>query len=177
MDNHQLTRLLNDAEGVLSPDQARDIEVVYQRLKKIARGQRFKIRGTGVNTTMLVNEAWIKSQNESRTFNDQQHFFAYCALAMRHILINEARRNRLVTYCGDSGDYEQAVFKESDYLLDLETHLKQLRAYDERLEQVFVYKFFGDMEFSDIGEVLGTSERTVFRDWKKARAMLAAAMQ
>lgn len=177
MDSANLTQLLNNKQSALTNEQQHDIEAVYQRLKEIARTQRFKIKGTGINTTALVNEAWLKSQNQSKTFNDRNHFFAYSALAMRHILLNEAKKNQLITYVDDSGFAEQPVFKESSYLLDLEKQLIKLKAFDESLEQVFTYKFFGDMEFSDIAEVMQVSERTVFRNWKKARAMLAVALQ
>lgn len=177
MDSANLTQLLNSDQSHLSGQQQLDIEAVYQRLKEIARTQRFKIKGTGINTTALVNEAWLKSQKQAKTFNDRNHFFAYSALAMRHILLNEAKKNRLITYVDDSEPLEQPVFKESTYLLDLEMQLQKLKAFDESLEQVFTYKFFGDMDFADIAAVMEVSERTVYRNWKKARAMLAVAMQ
>jgi RNA polymerase sigma factor (TIGR02999 family) len=177
MDSAHITQLLNKNQDELTGQQQQDIEAVYQRLKEIARTQRFKVKGTGFNTTALVNEAWLKSQKNDKTFNDRNHFFAYSSLAMRHILLNEAKKNRLITYVDDQDFAEQPVFQESSYLIDLEMQLLKLRAFDVNLEQVFTYKFFGDMEFADIADVMGVSERTVFRNWKKARAMLAAAMQ
>ncbi|GAA4821737.1 siderophore-interacting protein [Marinicella pacifica] len=177
MDQANLTQLLNKDQRDLSAQQQVDIEAVYDHLKKIARSQRFKIKGTGINTTALVNEAWLKNQKTAKTFNDRNHFFAYSALAMRHILLNEARRNQVLTYVDDQSDVENPVLKESTYLLDLEKQLVKLKAFDSHLEQVFTYKFFGDMEFKDIAEVMDISERTVFRYWKKARAMLAVALQ
>ncbi len=177
MDADDLTLLLNNDQTQLTDQQQQDIEAVYQRLKEIARTQRFKVKGTGLNTTALVNEAWLKSQKNDKTFNDRNHFFAYSSLAMRHILLNEAKKNRLITYVEDQDYAEQPVFQESTYLLDLEKQLIRLKAFDVNLEQVFTYKFFGEMEFIDIADVMGVSERTVFRNWKKARAMLAAAMQ
>src|SRR5690554_1392976 len=101
MDQADLTQLLNKDQSDLSAQQQVDIEAVYDHLKKIARNQRFKIKGTGINTTALVNEAWLKNQKTAKTFNDRNHFFAYSALAMRHILLNEARRNQVVTYVED----------------------------------------------------------------------------
>ncbi len=177
MDTDNLTQLLNNDQSSLNHDQQKDIEAVYQRLKEIARIQRFKIKGTGINTTALVNEAWLKSQKQTKTFNDRNHFFAYSALAMRHILLNEAKKNQLITYVDETDYVNQPVFKESNYLIDLEKQLVRLKAFDANLEQVFTFKFFGDMEFADIAEVMGVSERTVFRNWKKARAMLAVALK
>jgi RNA polymerase sigma factor (TIGR02999 family) len=177
MDSKHLTQLLNKDQSGLTGQQQHDIEAVYQRLKEIARTQRFKVKGTGINTTALVNEAWLKSQNQNKTFNDRNHFFAYSALAMRHILLNEAKKNKLITYVDAQSYTEQPVFKDSTYLLDLEKQLIKLKAFDQNIEQVFTYKYFGDMDFADIAEVMDVSERTVFRNWKKARAMLAVAMQ
>lgn len=177
MDQKDLTQLLNNDQSNLSSQQQIDIEAVYEHLKKIARSQRFKIKGTGINTTALVNEAWLKNQKTAKTFNDRNHFFAYSALAMRHILLNEARRNQVVTFVDSQSDIENPVLAESTYLLDLEKQLIKLKTFDASLEQVFTYKFFGDMDFKDIAEVMDVSERTVFRNWKKARAMLAVALK
>jgi len=149
---------------------------IYDRLKRIARSQRFKIRNSGLNTTALVNEAWLKSKKDAKVFNSRNHFFAYCALAMRHILINTAKRKRLVTFVEDPAELDRPAQDQADYLIDLERQLVSLGRFNARLEQVFVYKYFGDMDFADIAEVLSVSERTVFRDWQKARAMLATAL-
>jgi RNA polymerase sigma factor (TIGR02999 family) len=177
MDNAHLTQLLNNDQSALNDQQQQDIAEVYQRLKEIAKIQRIKVKGSSLNTTALVNEAWLKSQHQNKTFNDRNHFFAYSALAMRHILLNEAKKNRLLTFVDQPDELSQQVIKESDYLIDLEHALVRLKAFNADLEQVFTYKFFGDMEFSDIATVMEVSERTVFRNWKKARAMLAVAMQ
>lgn len=177
MDNAHLTQLLNNDQSALNDQQQQDIAEVYQRLKEIAKIQRIKVKGSSLNTTALVNEAWLKSQKQAKTFNDRNHFFAYSSLAMRHILLNEAKKNQLITYVDEQTHLEQPVYKESAYLLDLEKQLVRLKKFDASLEQVFTYKFFGDMDFADIAEVMQVSERTVFRNWKKARAMLAVAMQ
>lgn len=173
----EVTRLINQQRIDATESQFHDMDMIYQHLKQIARGQRLKVKNAGFNTTALVNEAWIKSNNSQKTFNDRNHFFAYCALAMRHILLNEAKKNRAITYLEDTSTIENSAIAESDYLIELDRHLQKLRTFNERLEKVFTYKFFGDMEFSEIAEVLELSERTVFRDWQKAKTMLAAAMQ
>ncbi|KAA3645725.1 MAG: hypothetical protein DWP95_03960 [Proteobacteria bacterium] len=177
MDQANLTQLLNHDQSELTPQQQLDIQTVYQHLKKIARSQRFKVKGTGINTTALVNEAWLKNQKTAKTFNDRNHFFAYSALAMRHILLNEAKRNHVITYVDDQSEVGNPVLSDSIQLLDLEKQLIKLKAFDASLEQVFTYKFFGDMDFNDIADLMGISERTVFRNWKKARAMLAVALK
>ena len=172
-----VTKLIN-REGIeATHDQYQDMDLIYQHLKKIAHGQRLKVQDAGLNTTALVNEAWLKSQKNKNTFNDRNHFFFYFSLAMRHILLNEAKKNRAMTYLDDTIVPELEVINESDYLIELDRCLTKLKSYNERLEKVFTYKFFGDMDFIDIADVMNLSERTVFRDWQKARTMLAAAMQ
>jgi len=178
MDDKAITQLLNVDQAALSPDQQHDIEKVYQQLKKIARVQRFKIQSHGLNTTALVNEAWVKTHSGQKTFSNRDHFFAYCALAMRHILLDQARRNKLITFVDDEQALDgHPVYKQSDYLLDLEQQLERLGKFSPRLEKVFTYRFFGDMPFESIAAVLSISDRTVLREWKKAKTMLAAAMK
>ncbi len=79
MQADDITRLLNQAPEALSREQREEMERVYQRLKQVARIQRVKIRNGALNTTALVNEAWIKSQQGGREFADRDHFYAYCA--------------------------------------------------------------------------------------------------
>ena len=178
MNSSGLTQLLNTDQRKLTALQQREMEQVYQHLKRIAKSQKFKIKNSGINTTALVNEAWLNTKGGKKLFNDRNHFFAYCSIAMRHILIQKARANKLVIFVDDDKLlHNQAVFKQSDYLLELERQLKKLKEFSPRLEQIFTYKFYGDMDFDSIAKVMDMSERTIFRDWKKARAMLSVAMQ
>ena len=177
METSNLTQLINSNKTELSHQQTQDIDEIYHHLKKIAKSQKFKIKNSGLNTTSIVNEAWLKSFNKNKTFNDRNHFFAYCAIAMRHILIEQARKNKLLTSIEGNSSYEnQPINKQSDYLLELDRQLIRLKAFSERLEQVFTYRFFSEMEFDAIAEIMNVSERTIIRDWKKARTMLAVAM-
>jgi RNA polymerase sigma factor (TIGR02999 family) len=171
-----LTQLLNANSSDLSSRQQADMDRVYIKLKQIAKSQRFKIKNNGIDTTELVNEAWLASKGKNKTFNDRNHFFAYCSIAMRHILIQQARKNRLLTFIDNENLQQHVVYKQSDYLLELERQLQKLKVFSPRLEQIFTYKYYGDMDFDAIAELLDISERTVFRDWKKARAMLSIAL-
>lgn len=178
MDSNTLTQLINSNKKELNPQQQKDIDEIYIHLKKIAKSQKFKIKNSGLNTTSIVNEAWLNSFKNNNTFNDRNHFYAYCAVTMRHILIEQARKNKLLTSIEDKSSLErQPIIKQSDYLLDLERQLKKLKAFSERLEQVFTYRFFSEMDFESIATIMNVSERTIIRDWKKARTMLAVAMK
>jgi RNA polymerase sigma factor (TIGR02999 family) len=178
MESDNLTQLINSNKEELSFQQQQDIDKIYHHLKKIAKSQKFKIQNSGLNTTSIVNEAWLKSFNKNKSFNDRNHFFAYCAIAMRHILIEQARKNKLLTSIEDKSTVEnQPINKQSDYLLELDRQLIRLKSFSERLEQVFTYRFFSEMEFDAIATIMDVSERTIIRDWKKARTMLAVAMK
>ncbi len=177
MDALDVTQLLNDGQGARHIAQQDAFQEIYQHLKQIAHGQRLKVSDQGYNTTALVNEAWLKTRGSAREFTDRNHFFAYSALAMRHILVDQARRNQLVTFINDETLLDrQPVFQQSEYLIELDRHLKLLKSYSPRLEAVFVFHFFGEMTFDAIATVLDVSSKTAKRDWNKARAMLAAAM-
>ncbi len=178
MSDAAITEMLNMDPDAWTPEQQQDMADVYRQLKKVARGQRLKVSNHGFNTTALVNEAWLKYRKNPRTFNDRNHFFAYCAIAMRHILYNQARRNRLVTWVDVDNEINRLpVHDQSEFFVDLERQLDALREFDPRLEKVFTYKFFGDMTFEEIADVLEVSERTALRDWKKARAMLSVSLE
>jgi RNA polymerase sigma factor (TIGR02999 family) len=178
MDISNFTQLLNSDQKELSSSEQKDMEDIYQQLKHIAKSQKFKIKINGLNTTALVNETWLKTKDTNKLFNDRNHFFAYCSIAMRHILINQARKNKLITYIeNDEKLLEQSVYYQFDYLLDLDRQLEKLKQFSPRLEQIFTYRFFAEMEFNAIAEHLKVSERTVIRDWKKARIMLSVALK
>lgn len=177
MDAPDVTQLLNDDQASARLGRQDVFQEIYRHLKQIAHGQRVKISGPGFNTTALVNEAWLKTQGNDREFVDRNHFFAYSALAMRHILIDQARRNQLVTFVNDETLLDrQPVFQQSEYLLELDRHLRLLKSYSPRLEAIFTFHFFGEMTFDAIADVLGISSKTAKRDWNKARAMLATAL-
>ncbi len=127
MDISNFTQLLNSDQQELSPSQQKDMENIYQQLKHIAKSQKFKIKVNDLNTTALVNETWLKTKDTNKFFNDRNHFFAYCAIAMRHILINQARKNKLITYIdNDEQLLQQEVYIQSEYLLDLYLLLSQI---------------------------------------------------
>lgn len=178
MDQNQLTQLLNTDNRQLSNEQQKQLESVYFQLKKMAHSQKFKIQKHGLNTTALVNEAWIKLNHKNRLFNDRSHFFATSALAMRQILLNQAEKvaNREED---DTQEVDEltADKNEAIWLLDLEHQLKKMGQYSSRLETVFVYKYFGGMGIEEIAESMGLSPRSIDRAWKKAKLMMSLGLE
>ena len=177
MDIKDLTQLLNTENHHLTSDHQKALEMVYQQLKKIAKTQKFKVSQQELNTTALVNEAWIKLNKNNKVFSNRNHFYATSALAMRHILLNQAKKQASQ---GISQPLEEdsmiADQTEALWLLDLEKHLQDLAEYSKRLEEIFVYRYFGGMKIEEIADLLSLSKRTVNRDWKKAKLMLSVAL-
>lgn len=182
MPHAEVTRLLLDLQD--DHDAAFDalLPLVYDELRQIAHRQLRRVgAGETLHTTALVHEAYLRLVDQTQArWNDRAHFFAVSAKAMRHILIDYARRR----HAEKRGGGERPIPLEdapglpdpharAAHLLDLDEALVRLEALDARLAQVVELRFFGGMTEPEVGEALGLSERTVRRDWTKARMLLA----
>ncbi len=158
------------------------LPLVYRELASIAHGQRLRIGGTGVNTTALVHEAYLKiSASKPRAFEGRGHFFAVAATAMRQLLIDEAKKHSAQKRGGgvrpiSLEDVEIGVDTQAESLLQLDRALEALHTVDPRLLRVVECRFFGGLTEQETAEALGITDRTVRRDWVKARAWLAVHM-
>lgn len=159
------------------------IPEVYDHLRRLAHNQRRKhpYQAT-LDTTGLVHEAYLKlADREHGAWRDQGHFFATSATAMRHILIDAARR-RLTSKRG-SGQAEETL---DDQIALAEAHavdvlavneaLEELRTIDPRLCQLVECRFFAGLTHEETALALGSSQRTVYRDWLRAKAWLRRAL-
>jgi RNA polymerase sigma factor (TIGR02999 family) len=158
-------------------------ELVYDDLRRIAHHELYRRRpGQTIHTTALVNEAYIRFVGQSNSeWHDRLHFFAFAAKAMRHILIDYARQQSRQKRGGGKGHLEldEAVLaaeQRADTFLALDEALGRLATLNERLAQVVEYRFFGGMTEEEIAQLYGVSDRTVRRDWRKAKAWLADAL-
>lgn len=156
---------------------------VYDELKRLAHGQLGRARPMHtLDTTALVHEAYLKLVDQTHAqWQDRAHFFAVAATAMRHILINYARRRSAQKR---GGEWRQVTFDEArlgpaaraETLVALDQALEELAVVDARLASVVEYRFFGGLTEAEIGCVLGVTERTVRREWSKAKAFLTRAL-
>ena len=158
------------------------LPVVYEELRAIAHRHLAK-RGPGgsLATTGLVHEAYLKLVDQSQAeWRDRAHFFALSSVAMRHVLVDQARARAALKRGGTRTvalDEEAiAVDDSAETLMAIDEALDRLAAVEPRLAKVVECRFFGGLSEREIAEALGVTERTVERDWVKARVLLYRAL-
>lgn len=150
---------------------------LYAQLRRLARRQLGGTPRTMLCTTALVHEAWLKLGEANAA--PRGAFLAMAAKTMRHVLIDHVRERRADKRGGGvravTLDTEVALAagcNDSVDLLAVERGLQELERLDPRLVSVVECHFFAGMDFAEIGGALALSERTVQRDWRRARAFL-----
>lgn len=159
---------------------ARLMSQVYQRLRALAgaymRGER---PDHSLQPTALVHEAYLRLVDITRIdWRGKSHFFAMAARQMRRILVEHARRHGAAKRGGGIREVtlDEDVGLDSGpriEILALHEALEQLSRLHPRQAEVAALRFFGGLQWKEVGLVLGVSERTVRGDWRVARAWLA----
>jgi RNA polymerase sigma factor (TIGR02999 family) len=153
----------------------------YDDLRRLAR-QRLRRGGplTLIDATSLVHEVYLRCRGgEQGRFVDTSHFMAHAARVMRSIIIDEIRRRRTLRRGGPmmlvtlNDEMIESLAKSDDDVERISEALDELALVDERATRVVEMRFFAGFSEREIGEALGVDERTVRRDWKKARMLLA----
>jgi RNA polymerase sigma factor (TIGR02999 family) len=179
----EILRLLDGVRDGRREDWDRLFSLVYDDLRRVAH---FQLRGrrTGtLGTTAIVNEAYLRLAGPNvRTPHDRIHFMAVASRAMRSVLVDHARAKLADKRGGgeaplELGDHHAAEGPRVGQLLELEDALAQLGRLHERLERVVELRFFGGLSVPETAEALGVGERTIERDWFKARAFLHRALR
>ncbi len=157
---------------------------VYAELRRVAKKQMQKVWSVGtISTTALVNESYLKlAKLQSVQFENKAHFFAVAATAMRQILINYAEQKGAQKRGGDwlKVTYQEPLHEsemEVKTLLAVNDALDEIREIDADLAQLVELRFFAGMTESEIAEVFQVNERTVRRNWKKAKMLLKHALE
>ncbi len=152
---------------------------LYSELHRLAKGQLARSAGNvTLGTTTLLHEAYLDlARRDTSVFPDRGRFMAYAARAMRGLIIDYCRNRRAVKRGGQfeitSLDTEVADRTADDReLARISEALDGLASVDPRLVQVVDLKFFCGFSFAEIAAMWGLSERTVQRDWEKARIYL-----
>jgi len=157
----------------------------YTELRKLAHSRlRNGGRNTVMQTTALVHESYLRYLNARELrLEDRRAFFAYASKVMRSVIIDCVRERQAQRHGGDVqhvtldtsiGDSVPASERE---ILELHEALQILQDAEPRLAQVVEMRYFGGYSESEIAEALDVTERTVRRDWDKARLLLAHALQ
>ncbi|MCU0699301.1 MAG: ECF-type sigma factor [Myxococcaceae bacterium] len=177
-----LTQLLREARQGDRAASEQAYAHIYRWLHDAARAQlRRGAEHATLTPTALVHEAWLKLSSADFEINDRQHYLAMASAAMRHLVVDAARARKSEKRGGQlvrvtlPDDGVPASANEVD-VLSLDAALGQLEALEPRLASVVQYRFFGGLTEVEIANVLGTTERTVRRDWRKARAFLHRAL-
>ena len=171
--------IMNTPQGVSpnAPDQL--VQAVYQELRRLAASKLAReAPGQTLQATALVHEAWLRLiGDENRRFENRTHFFAAAAEAMRHILIDRARRRRAVRH---GGEYERVYLQEDmlaspgddEQLLMVNDALEDLERKHPVQGQVVKLRYFAGMSNEEIAELLGVSLSTVKNYWVFSKAWL-----
>jgi len=156
----------------------------YQDLRKLAR---MRLRGGGRNTvldtTSLVHESYLRlSRTGQLRVEDRTHFLRYASRAMRSVIVDLVRQRQAerrggaaehVTLTTRAGAGGQAGERQ---ILRVHEAVGELARHDPRMAQVVEMRYFGGLTEAEIAEALDVTDRTVRRDWEKARLWLAEAL-
>jgi RNA polymerase sigma factor (TIGR02999 family) len=167
------------------PKAAEDLlPLVYEELRKLAASKLAQQPPhQTLQPTALVHEVYIRLLGDGgRSWEDRRHFFAVAAEAMRHLLVDRARRKAARRHGGgwqrvDLDSVVVASKTTDDNILLINEALQKLTAHDATTAELVKLRFFGGLTFPQAAEVLGMSERTAKRSWTYARAWLFKEIQ
>jgi RNA polymerase sigma factor (TIGR02999 family) len=161
-------------------------DATYQDLRLQARARlRRAPRSTVLDTTSLVHEAYLRFANSGRLeIGDRNHFLRYASHVMRSVIVDFVRERRAerrgggaqhVTLNSEIGAGTSAV--DEAEILGVHEALEDLARVDPRLVQLVEMRYFAGMTDAEIAAALGINDRTVRRNWQKARLLLADALK
>jgi RNA polymerase sigma factor (TIGR02999 family) len=159
--------------------------LLYADLQRLAHS-RMRRSGsmTMLDTTALVHESWLRFQGAGEAvFADRQHFMGYAARVMHTVVVDFVRARSAAKHGGDvehvtlnTAIGDAAAVRHDDEILRVDEAMQQLAVADTRLHDVVELRYFGGLTEAEIAAILGVTERTVQRDWHKARLFLSAAL-
>ena len=182
-DHADITQWLDAARDGDRAALDRVLGTLYHELHAMARRQLAGQYGQTLDATALVHEAYLKLIGRRDVqFDDRAHFFAYAASAMRSVVVDYARQRLAQKRGGDlhrvtelPDDIEGGLRLDED-MLGLDAALTKLSAVDAKLAQVVELRYFAGLSEQEIAELLKRSERSIRRDWQKARMFLLASL-
>lgn len=179
---HEITQLLEQVREGDTTALDRLLPLVYDELHALAHRQRASREASEtLNTTALVHEAYEKLARQGGGWDDRGHFFRVAAMAMRHIMVDYARKQHAAKRGGKN---HPVTIEKSDLVaeertaevLALDEALTRLSTLDERQGEVVQLRYFIGLTIPETADVLGLSPATIKREWTAARAWLHRAM-
>jgi RNA polymerase sigma factor (TIGR02999 family) len=182
---------MNDVTRILSAIEAGDphaaeqlLPLVYDELRRLAAEKMAQENpGHTLQATALVHEAYLRlvDAEQARHWNSRSHFFAACAEAMRHILVDRARRKRTRKRGGDRPRVELdaanlAAAEDPEEVLAVDEALAGLAAADAQAAELVKLRYFAGLSIPAAAEALNISPRSADRLWAYARAWLRRAI-
>jgi RNA polymerase sigma factor (TIGR02999 family) len=161
------------------------LALMYTELHQLAhRRLRASEPNHALETTGLVHESYLRFLSSGRLrVTDRAHFLAYAARVMRSIIVDFVRKHRSERRGGGAlhvtlnTNLVDEVHASEEQIIRVNEALEELGQADPRLVQVVDMRYFGGLSESEIADVLELTERTVRRDWQKARLLLRAALE
>lgn len=154
------------------------VPLVYEELHRLAaRYMRRESPGHTLQTSALVNEAFIRLIDQQVHWRNRAHFFGIAAQLMRRILLDHARTQVRAKRGGGAlrVSFDEAAIvsgQRAAELIALDDALNALTAFDSRKSRIVELRFFGGLSNEEVAEVMGMSLRTVEREWRKAKVWL-----
>lgn len=183
LDSKQITQMIEDYRSGSKSALNELFPVIYQQLRRIASREKRRIWDSDtINATALVHEAYIKLVRSSELdVENRAHFFALCAMGMRQIIVNYLEQKQAKKRGGDwqkvtLSDVSIVDHQNLDTVLAVDRALEQLSRLDKKLADLVEMRFYAGMTEAEIALVQNCTERTVRRNWSKAKALLQRIM-
>ena len=165
-------------DGAGPPSESALFELVYHELRRLASSNlRLERPDHTLQTSALVNEAYLRlAGNRHLQSTDRQQYLRVASHAMRHVLVDHARRRSAVKREGgvrvDLDEAAAIVVANLEDLLVVDAALQKLAGVDARQAEIVELRYFGGLSVPETAEALNVSEKTVKRDWAVARVWL-----
>jgi RNA polymerase sigma factor (TIGR02999 family) len=169
-----------------APDTADELfRMMYQDLRRLASSRLRRSENiTMLDTTALVHESYLRFQHQSDLGGmTQGQFLAYAARVMRFVVIDFVRQRHAERRGGDhlhvtlNTDVAESVSVKDDDVIRIHEAIEELAQVDDRLARIVEMRCFAGLDEIAIAQALGITDRTVRRDWQKARLLLKAVLQ
>jgi RNA polymerase sigma factor (TIGR02999 family) len=159
------------------------LPLVYEELRKLAAGKMASQPvGHTLQPTALVHEAWLRLAGEEAKFEGRTHFFAAAAEAMRHILVDHARRKAALRHGGGQHrvEFDEARLAAPDtdsQILAVNDALDKFAQENKLGADLVQLRYFGGLTLAEAAQALGVSERTADNYWAYAKVWLVREIQ